>query len=191
MEIKLLVNVMVDFIQGIRLGTEDYLCDVRVTDSLLESNFDLVLIEGSYLWIHGLLRRFNDVPKALLTTCAQSTLTNSWNHAPNLPSVLPGLMVKTNHREAMPFYWRLFSTVTTFGSYLYFASVADGVMARATSAYVADHPIAPTSSFGMSDIWLTNADFSTDVPRPYLPNTVMVGGLSIEEPKPLSTVGYD
>ncbi|PIK33954.1 hypothetical protein BSL78_29230 [Apostichopus japonicus] len=182
--IKLPINLIIGYIHSLATGTEDYLCDVAVTD-LLKSKFDLVMIEGSYLWIHGLLNRFN-VPYALLTTCAPSPLTNSWNRAPNLPSVLPGFMAHTNHRKPMSFFWRLYSTFLLSASQVFFTTIADRTMVTAASAYVADVVVPPTVSFSRSDLWLTNADYATDVPRPYLPNTVMVGGLSIEEAKPLT-----
>ncbi|PIK53469.1 putative UDP-glucuronosyltransferase 2B31-like [Apostichopus japonicus] len=155
---------------------------------VMSSRFDLIMTDANFLWQQVLIQKMPDIPHGLISTTAASSLTNSWIRAPNLPSVLPGFMIRTHHRKPLSFFWRTYNTVFIYGAVIFFSAVLDPLMGVVTSSYSSSVSRYPTITFGLSDIWLTNADFSTDTPRPFLPNMVLVGGLNIEEPEPLSEV---
>ncbi|PIK53470.1 hypothetical protein BSL78_09634, partial [Apostichopus japonicus] len=179
---QLIKAVADDFLKS----SEDLLCDVELNDEIMSSRFDLIMTDANFLWQQVLVQKMPDIPHGLISTTAASSLTNSWIRAPNLPSILPGFMIRTHHRKPLSFFWRTYNTVFIYGAVIFFSAVLDPLMGVVTSSYSSSVSHYPTITFGLSDIWLTNADFTTDTPRPFLPNMVLVGGLNIEEPEPLS-----
>lgn len=166
----------------------DILCDVELNDVIASSNFDLVMTDANFIWQQVLVQRMPGIPHGLVSTTAASSLTNSWIRAPILPSTLPGFMVRTHHREQMSFFWRTYNSLLIYGSVIFFSGIMDPAMGYVVSSYMSSVPHNPTISIGLVHLWLTNSDFATDTPRPFLPVMGLVGGLNIEEPEPLSQV---
>ncbi|XP_072045057.1 UDP-glucuronosyltransferase 2A1-like [Amphiura filiformis] len=159
------------------------LYDVAFMSRLKNSNFQVALVDfGFECPLLQLLKRDIGLPyiavSALLALPSYMMISN---RKPYNPAYMPELMIGSFDHK-MFFYDRLINTL--LGLLLNIMTVA------------IDHPLEETfSQFGIpnellrhadADLWLMNTHFAFDFPRPFLPNSKPVGGLTTQPAKSLT-----
>lgn len=168
--------------------TVDLLSDTRMSDEIATTQFDFVLFEGSFVWYHSLMRTLK-IPYGVLTTSADISTSNIWFNAPSDCVTLPDILLEVVTVDLTSFAWRTRNCVGAAFGYMFYHVLVESHVASGTAEYSEEVRVGPITSFGQADVWLANVDFSTDITRPYLPATCLVGGLSIEDTNTLDQVG--
>ena len=155
--------------------------DEELMSRLRNSNFDVMLQDASD---QCPLVQFLGGPYVVLLPLLNTASPLWWeNRMPFNPSYMPEFTSELNDR--MSFVERLKNT----GGMIFFAMFMKAMtgpyeVLRTRYDRLAD------ASFVHADaeLWLINTHFVLDFPRPLLPNTVTIGGLSAEEAAPLNRV---
>ena len=173
-----------DFQNNQMLECRSVLGDRDLMSRLRNSKFDLAVEDMNHFCpIVQYLRKNMGIPyiamSLLLTIPASASVTNRW---PLNPSYMPEMTSALDHM--MSFKERLMNTGWT----LFFI----GLMNTFSNPYEKlrhDFGIADTTIFyDDAELYLINSHFSLDFPKPTLPNTVMVGGLTSGPGQLLDTV---
>ena len=163
-----------DFANNHMLECRGILGDKDLMSRLRNSKFDLAMEDMNHLCpIVQYLRKNMGIPYVamsfLLTVPASASLANRW---PFNPSYMPEMMSASDH--VMSFQERLINTGWT----LFFMNMLT-MLNKAFIKLRHDFGITDTTPFyDDAELFLINSHFSLDFPKPTLPNTVMVGGLS-------------
>ena len=160
------------------LENEDLMSTIR------NAKFDLALFDTSNMCpVVQYLRKEVRIPfvavSAILNTFSGISFANRW---PFNPAYMPDLTTGFDH--VMSFQERLTNAALT----LFFS----GLLSLSANAYDelrSDFGIADTTQFYEdAELFLVNGNFALEFPKPSLPNTVMVGGLTTKPAQSLNTV---
>ena len=165
------------------LECQSLIGDTNLMSRLHNSKFDLAVEDMILCPTVQYLRKVMGIPyvvmSPLLTIPSSVSLANRW---PLNPSYMPEMMSAFGHR--MTFQERLINTGWT----LFFI----GLMKMFSNPFEKlrhGFGIADTTPFyDDAELFLINSHFSLDFPKPTLPSTVMVGGLTTGPSKTLNTV---
>ncbi|XP_071785318.1 UDP-glucuronosyltransferase 1-2-like [Asterias amurensis] len=106
-----------------------------------------------------------------------------WFDVPSNPAYVP--MFMSTSGDSMTFLQRFQNSVALFVTSL----IADHFTFRLYDELRVKYNIRPDLTMAditrAAEIWLFNTHFAIDYARPIMPNTIMIGGLSADEPKPL------
>ena len=148
--------------------------DDDLMSRLRTSSFDLAIEDFTHFCpIVQYLRKNMEIPFVAISLLSAipsvACVINRW---PFNPSYMPEMFTVLNH--TMSFQERLFNTGWT----LFEISVAK-MIGNSYDGLRHDFGIADTTPFyDGAELYLINSHFSLDFPKPTLPNTVMVGGLT-------------
>ena len=162
-----------DFENKLMLECRNMLGDKGLMSRLRNSNFDLAVEDMNHRCpIVQYLRKNIGLPYVALALLLPPSSTNLANRWPFNPSYMPEMFSTFDH--VMSFQERLINTGWT----LFFI----GLVSMFSNPYEElrhDFDITDTTIFyDDAELFLINSHFSLDFPRPTLPNTVMVGGLT-------------
>ncbi|XP_065086148.1 UDP-glycosyltransferase UGT5-like [Ochlerotatus camptorhynchus] len=152
---------------------------------LLNSNekFDLVIVETFITEsLYGFAQHF-DAPLVTYSTFGSSMWTNDLIGTPAPPSHVAHFML--SYTDKMTFWQRFHNTFMTILDRLYFEWI---YLPKQKRFYEMGFPNAKlTFEEQMKNVSLVflNQHFSLSSPRPYPPNMIEVGGIQVEEAKPL------
>ena len=155
--------------------------DVELVSRLRHSNFDVAIIDGSDQC--PILQFLGGPYVVLLPSCSTVSPILFANRMPFNPSYVPEMVTGYDHR--MSFVGRLKNTANAMffaGFFKAFGSSLEELKARYER--LSDVSLFFTNA----DLWLINTHFVLDFPRPLLPNTVTVGGLTTKDARPLAQV---
>ena len=158
--------------------------DDDLMSRLRTSSFDLAIEDFTHFCpIVQYLRKNMEIPFVAISLLSAipsvACVINRW---PFNPSQMPEMFTVLNH--TMSFQERLFNTGWT----LFAISVAK-MIGNSYDGLRHDFGIADTTPFyDGAELYLINSHFSLDFPKPNLPNTVMVGGLTTRSGQVLDKV---
>ncbi|XP_072014711.1 UDP-glucuronosyltransferase 2C1-like isoform X3 [Amphiura filiformis] len=178
------IEFIMDYIQSDFIERRVVECSMLLGDQTLISNlkrFDLAVDDP--ISPCPFIKQLN-IPYVmvmpLLTLMSQMTLEM---RSPFNPSYIPEFTTALDHKMSLMDRFINTAFVT------FFAFILPGpynYINEALEKYnMEDKPILQ-AWFTEADMWLINSDFVLDFPRPVLPNTVLVGGLTTREAIPLS-----
>ena len=165
-------------------GINAMMNDVKFMDFAMNSRFDLAIVDVFFASLSRLVLPCKlEIPYAGLTTNFQPWL----QRVPALPSFVP-VRLMTLHTEKMTFSERMLN-LALYAYMSYSAEMTSPAPIVATwRKYLPGTP--PPSIFtllNLAELTLYNIDdLSLDYPTPVMPNTILVGGLTIEPNKILS-----
>ena len=137
-----------------------------------ESNFDLVVLDGFMLGLARFVLPYKlSLPYALVT----SYYFPWFMKIPALPSFAP--IMKVTYTEKMTFSERLHNTMLFFEESLFSPQAADSTWER----YLPNE--TPPTTFDLinkAELILYNNDILMGYPVPVMPNTIQVGGLTVQ-----------
>ena len=170
--------------QNLVLECRTLLGDKELMTRLRNSNFDLAVVDMNHACpVVQYLRKTMGTPYVamsyILTIPNAVCLGNRW---PFNPSYMPEMMSAFDHM--MSFQERLINT----GWSLFFTGLMN-MFGNAYDDIRQDYGITDTTQFyDDAEFFLINSHFSLDFPKPTLPNTVMIGGVTTEPGQSLDTV---
>ena len=173
-----------DFAENHMLECRSMFGDKDLMSRLRNSKYDLAFEDMNHLCpIVQYLRKNMGIPYVamsfLLTIPGSVSLANRW---PFNPSYMPEMMSASDHR--MSFQERFINTGWTL--------IFTNIMTMLNDPFIKlrhDFGITDTTPFyDDAELFLINSHFSLDFPKPTLPNTVMVGGLTAGPGQLLDTV---
>ncbi|CAH1160293.1 unnamed protein product [Phaedon cochleariae] len=158
------------------------LTNERFRNFLKEDNqFDLILVElFNTNCFMGLVRLFG-APVIGLSSCNPPAWIQRWFANPENPSYIPSVF--TGFSDSMTFLQRVENTVSLgLDKFIYDYFMA-GPGNRFSRKYLGVDTMKGNDVMYNVSLLLTNTHFSLNLPRPFVPNVVEVGGIHIEEPK--------
>ena len=174
----------IDFVNKVMTECHNVLSDSELISALKAANFDLTLTESSE---ECPITPYLGIPYVVVHPMLVTPLTGSvWryiaNRVPVYPSYMPEHLTEYDHK--MTFnqrmvnlaYHVLYFLIGLFNPYS-FRTISN--MYNISQMH---------DDFATAELWLMNTHFALDFPRPLLPNTIPVGGLSTKPAKPLSRV---
>ena len=154
------------------IGNTDLITKLQTDD------YDLALVDGSFTCP---IMQYLKIPYGVLMPASGLPgLTALNNRVPINPSYLPGFLTALD--DKMTFLERLWNTAYT-AFFFVLMSVFSGPIDELSSRYNIS-----SEYFNDADLWILNAHFALDFPRPLLPHMVTVGGLTTKEPQSLHHV---
>ena len=181
MEFMMELMATTDYMKKMVSECDNLIGDDELITRLRNSNFDVALMDGSD---QCPLVQFLGGPYVVLLPTL-TTVSPIWfeNRMPFNPSYMPELTSELDDR--MSFVERLKNT----GNMIFFAffmRLFSGPYEVLRTRY--DRLADASFYFADAELWLINTHFVLDYPRPMLPNTFTVGGLSAAEARPLNQV---
>ena len=176
-----------DHFQRLVSECDNLIGDVELFTKLRNSKFDVALVDGSLAGVSmGCpIMQFLGAPYVVLslTFTIQSTFSFA-NRMPFNPSYVPDMT--TDLGDNMSFVERLKNVATS----ICLACMVDVFHTRPLEKLKAsnEHLSDVSMLYTDAELWLINTHFALDYPRPLLPNTVTVGGLTTKDAKPLNNV---
>ena len=181
------------------LGTSDFMLrhvdecakllgDRQLMAAFRDSNVSLAVVDSSFLCPIGqYLKQDQGVPYVALSALStRQSAVLLFNRSPYNPSYMPEFTSGSSDR-LQSFSDRLYNSIfATFlsGLTLSFANPFEDIKKQ--------HGISHMSSEHTdAELWLVNTHFAFDFPRPLLPNTIAVGGLTTKPSKPLKQVSHN
>ncbi len=172
-----------------RLADEccDLLTDQRILSVLRDSNIDLTVVDQSRRTcpIHELLHKDMHVPyvtvSAVMSIPYASLLVN---RIPFNPSYIPEIASGLDHMLSYG------ERIKNFGTSMLFL-VLFSSMYNEPFQEIRSKLGLPSIYCADTELLFINTHFALDFPRPLLPNTKTVGGLTTEEGRPLSVVSSE
>ncbi|XP_059155310.1 UDP-glucuronosyltransferase 1A8-like [Physella acuta] len=157
--------------------TSAVLEDKTFIDNITNLKADFLVIDGLMLMRNIFVLPYKlDVPFAVVGFLHDMVM----HRVPFSPAVEPMYPYKFNNR--MNFYERLTSTLRTLLELSYDVFSDSDIVTRIA-------PEKPYTTVGdiilKAEIFIAELDHILDYPRPMLPNTKLIGGSSVSEPKPL------
>ena len=158
--------------------------DKDLMSTIRKAKFDLAVVDTSSMCpVVQYLRKEMGIPfvavSAILTTFSGTSFANRW---PFNPAYMPELTTAFDH--VMSFQERFTNVALTI-----FFSGALSLSGNAYEGIRIDFGIADTTTFyDDAELFLVNGHFALEFPKPSLPNTVMVGGLTTKPEQSLNTV---
>ena len=157
--------------------TWEMMDDVQFMQTVKESNFDMVIIDG---YVLGMVR-FILPHKLGLPYIVVTTMFSPWIHRiPALPSFVP--LLKFPYTEKMTFFQRLENTKKFAEESIFSPQAGDSTWKRYLPGV---KPPTVAEVLSKSEVSLYNIDILMGYPVPLMPNTIPVGGLTIFPPKSL------
>ena len=159
--------------------------DAQLLSAFRDSNFSVSVVDNIFFCPVTLyLKQQYEVPYVALTALnGRNFATKLDNRSPYNPSYMPELT--SGLGDHLPsFSDRLFSSAYA----LFLLSMMKGVTGpyeNLKEQYGISHL---SSEHSNAELWLVNTHFAFDFPRPLLPNTIAVGGLTTKPSKPLDQV---
>lgn len=152
------------------------LTDVTFFENVKAKNFDLAIVDG----VVGLA--YTIIPYRLnIPFCYISIIQDSWRSgSPFFPSFIP--FTGLGETAEMTFMQRLANTLIHFIASNFRPHVSETDVAR----YAPEKPYVPFSRLmEQAQLWFIEQDVVADYPRPLMPNSKLVGGLSTRDSQPL------
>ena len=180
----MLASLGSDFEKQQVLECRNILEDNDLMSTIRNAKFDLALFDTSYMCpVVQYLRKEVGIPfvavSAVLNMFSGTWFANRW---PFNPAYMPDFTSGFDH--VMSFQERFTNTALTL---FYFSFIS--LSATAYDELRRDFGIADTTPFYEdAELFLVNGHFALEFPKPSLPNTVMVGGLTTKPEKSLNTV---
>ncbi len=185
------VDWIYEVIQGSDLAKQKHLeCeyllqDTEVLNSLLDCKFDILLVDSYFNCpIVQFINKQQRIPYIVVSAVPTiSSLPSMVNRFPYHPSYMPELTSGLTDR--MTFIERLINTATSILFMCLFTIInAPYQIHRDEHDVISD----TTPYYSEADLFLVNTHFSLDYPRPLMPNTVVVGGITTKPNLTLSKV---
>lgn len=154
--------------------------DMDVMSRLRNSNFDLAVVDSAQLC--PLVQYLGKPYVALhpVLTIASAVLFH--NRVPFYPSYIPEFGSALDHRMTLADRFKNAAYMIFFnGLMATFGSPFDEIRIQYG---LSDKPL----QYADAEMWLIQTHFALDFPRPLLPNTVTIGGLTTSPAKPLDDV---
>lgn len=170
---------------------EKLISDPDLMDRISNAQYDINVVEGNFVWLIPFAQKTQN-KFITMTTHAIHSVNAEWFNLPTELSYIPFdnsvNKFEYNFRGSrMSFFQRALNLVQLFQKFH-----INTLLSREMAVAQQDYNVAPNrwghDSFGHSEVWLTNADFATDYPRPFAPNMGMVGGLTVQGSSPLDGV---
>ena len=160
--------------------------DTIALEHLKEEKFDLMLMNPFGQCVY-LLHCYLDIPFIVFMPAMRfPTFNEDVFRVPAPFSYVPGMM--TGFTDHMSLYQRTIN----FLSRTVVSSVTSHFMIDSYDGIKEEHGLCPGTSLNeiirKAELWLVNADYAGDFPRPSTPNVIPIGGLMTEPAKPLPTV---
>ncbi|CAH1160295.1 unnamed protein product [Phaedon cochleariae] len=149
---------------------------------LKENNqFDLVMVEiFNTNCFMGLVKLF-DAPVIGLSSSRPPTWIERWFANPENPSYIPTTF--TGFSDSMTFLQRVENTLSLVWDKLIYEYFIAGPGNHSSRRYLGVDILKEFDAMYNVSLLLTNTHFSLNLPRPFVPNIIEVGGIHIEEPK--------
>ena len=151
--------------------------DAHFMQAVKESNFDMVVIDGFPL---GMARFILAYKLSLPYTVVTSYYLPWFMRIPALPSYAP--LLKVTYTEKMTFSERLHNTMLFFEESVFSPQAADSTWERYLPM---ENPPTTFDLFNKAELFLYNYDILMGYPVPLMPNTIQVGGLTVQPPSKL------
>lgn len=170
------------------LECDGLLGDEHLMASLHDANFDVAVIDkvnGMYLCPLGeYLKEHFQVPLiAFQNVPARSGVTLLANRSPYNPAYMPEITSGLDN-NLPAFSDRFYNTVYSIG-FTMITSLASLLHADIRVKYGVSHS---SPDLADAELWLLNTHSAFDYPRPFMPNTIAVGGLTTKPASPLDQV---
>ena len=179
--IDFLMEVMAtDYIQRQVFECDGLLGNEKLIAKLQKANFDVTIQDPTLTCplVQYLKKPFVMLAPAMGSSCMLSLE----NRVPFYPSYMPEFATALDHY--MSFQERLKNT-----AYVLFFGFVVKAFANPHRAIQEKYNLQESSLlYADAEMWLVNGHFALDFPKPLLPNTVMVGGLTTRPAKPLNPV---
>ena len=169
-----------DFIQRQVFECDGLLGNEKLIAKLQKANFDVAIQDPTLTCplVQYLKKPFVMLAPAMGSSCILSLE----NRVPFYPSYMPEFATALDHK--MSFQQRLKNT-----AYVLFFGFVVKAFANPHRFIREKYNLQDSSLlYADAEMWLVNGHFALDFPKPLLPNTVMVGGLTTRPAKPLSSV---
>ena len=162
--------------------------DTQLMSELRDSKFTLAVVDPGFLCpVAQYLKHHYGVPYVALSPI--STLSSAkllHNRSPYNPSYMPELT--SGLSDHLP----LFRDRLQNCAYAMLLMSVSMSLSSPFEDIKKQHGISHMSSeYNEAELWLMNTNFAFDFPRPLLPNTITVGGLTTKPSKSLDQVSFD
>lgn len=144
--------------------------------------YDLIILNWAMNDVLLAMGHHFKAPVIVFSTIGLSRLTGKLTKNPAPYSHVPNLFL--NYPDEMDFFQRLSNTFWSLAFDAVDAFVNEALQKELLLKYFPEAPPLEELQRNVSLVFL-NSQYSVDNPRPYVPNMVEVGGLHIEDPKPL------
>ncbi|XP_067664274.1 UDP-glucuronosyltransferase 2C1-like [Haliotis asinina] len=172
----------VSFFTTLRELNHIILTDDAFFENIKAKNFDLAIVDG----IVGLA--YTIIPYRLnVPFCYISIIQDSWRSGtPVLPSFIP--FTGLGETPEMTFTQRFANTLI----HVFASNFRPHVSETDVSRYAPEKPYVPFSRLiEQAQLWFIEQDIVADYPRPLMPNSKLVGGLSTRNAQPLTGKFHD
>ena len=156
-------------------------------EDLRASNFDMVLCEvmlpACSIIAHDILKVpfINTINGGYL-----GTRYSRWFNQPSPIAYIPEFLTK--YTDTMTFPQRVKNMLTHLMSMFVYDHMLLGSMDREKARMGLSPGVGTKEIISRSELFIFNWDFLIEFPRPVTPNVILIGGLTIAQPKPLSQV---
>ena len=148
--------------------------DVHFMEAVKASSFDLVVIDGFLLGLARFVLPYKlSLPYAVVTSYYLPWIMR----IPALPSFVP--LMKVTYTEKMTFSERLHNTMLFFEESMFSPQAADSTWERYLPK---ENPPTIFDLLNKAEVSLLNNDILMGYPVPLMPNTIQVGGLTVQPP---------
>ncbi|CAH1985004.1 unnamed protein product [Acanthoscelides obtectus] len=146
-------------------------------------HFDLMIIEMFNTdCLMGLADIFN-VPVIGLSSCTLMPWASDRFANPIHTGYIPNNLLP--HSDRMNFLERVENTVVTTLHRFFYRYVMNANDENIARKYLGEEAANMDSAINRSSLLLVNTHFSLNLPRPFVPNVIEIGGVHVGEPKPL------
>ncbi|XP_033626001.1 UDP-glucuronosyltransferase 2C1-like isoform X2 [Asterias rubens] len=154
-------------------------------DELRALKFDMVLCEVMTPWCSIIAHDILKVPFInTINGGYLGTRYSRWYNQPSPLSYVPEFL--TYYSDTMSFTQRVKNVIMHGFSLLTYDYMMLGAMDKEKNRLGLSPGIGTKEIISRSELFLYNWDFLLEFPRPVTPNVIMIGGLTIAPPKPLS-----
>ncbi|XP_046557204.1 UDP-glucuronosyltransferase 2B31-like [Haliotis rubra] len=172
-------TIPISTLSKVREINHKILTDSDMLQEIKEKRFDLVIANGDIGLPYIIIPYILDLP-----FCILGNSYDPWRSGnPSLPSYLPYLAHGDIGTDSMTFLQRVKNTL----AYLMKLDLPPFIHESDVMTYAPDNtPITFTQLMTNAKLWMVEQDSVADYPRPLMPNTILVGGLSARDSSMLS-----
>ncbi|XP_071093247.1 UDP-glucuronosyltransferase 2C1-like [Haliotis cracherodii] len=155
------------------------LTDSEMLEDIKGKKFDLVIANGDIGLPYIIIPYILDLP-----FCILANSYDPWRSGnPSLPSFIPYLAHGDIGTDDMTFFQRVKNTLV----YLLMLDLPPFILESDVTTYAPDNTqMTFTQLMANAKLWMIEQDLVADYPRPLMPNTILVGGLSARDAGVLS-----